>query len=1051
MRIRDIRIDGFGQFADRKFGPFDQPVTVFYGPNEAGKSTLLEFIRTVLFGFRSRAGRSSRGGGSSNYPPLAGGRHGGSLTLIDSNGRLSVVERVQGGRAGKVTIRAETGAEQDDSMLVQFLGNHSRDVFEQVFAFTLEELHSSDLLSDSNVTDQIYSVGMGVTSLPNAMNSIESERKKLFLRQGSTQKIYHAHKKFQDVDDSLREVKENATRYGERTARLQQVVSELEGLAAHRRQIQSRQDHQIRLQQGWESWNDLVSAKRELDSLPEVPNFPAGGINRLETLEERVMTAQGEHRSAQVRVEEAKRRADIRVEHEAILRQFSDIRHLQNGRTAFDQSIKDLPERKAELEGHRRTLTETLKDLGHDWDEVRLEEFEFSLAVRQEVAEHRDRLRDASADYSRCKLILDQSKVELEEAINDESKAESEFQSSAMPTFDADQIRQHRNIIRVTRSQLGELDRHRQNVSNLQSQLDGLESTALPSEGKDRSKAAAIILVLGVVFLVGAVVLGGTPLFIGAAAGIVLFGVAIYLFMSGKPGVPIPGESPIAGAIRESLRRADADMQSLQSQMARDAAPLGLDMIDESILLAAEESLDEEERGLRERDRLLKILHDAEELTKRRQIRVEESDVAVDHASQKLDSAKSEWGQWLKPRGLLDTFTPETAEVLQSQVELGRSQLETVRSWELRIKAIEKDIDEYVEAVKPLALAFDVTFDRNDWRIVATAVDNLAALHEEVKELVKKRVDAEAELEDAKDQLEERTSAQQKAEEELAQLVQSGGAESVEDFRVRAGHAERRRELDEKVRTALDRLQRLSGPGKPLESLKAELSGTDLQSITDAIATLKEEQATADAQYGELSTKRGSIQTELDSLVGEEESSRLRMERNVLVEQITGHAREWAQLTLAANLLKEARRKYERERQPGVVRHAQEFFAEITEGRYRQVYAPLGEQTITVTDDGGRTKEPSELSRGTREQLFLSLRFGLIRELGQRTEPLPVIVDEVLVNFDPDRALRAAVAFTELSCTNQILVFTCHPAVVEMFVGASSEVGIAEPTVVSIK
>ncbi len=474
-------------------------------------------------------------------------------------------------------------------------------------------------------------------------------------------------------------------------------------------------------------------------------------------------------------------------------------------------------------------------------------------------------------------------------------------------------------------------------------------------------------------------------------------------------------------------------------------------MIDESSLQAAEESLDEEELGLRERDRLLQILHDAEELTKRRQIRVKDSAVAVDRASHELDSAKNEWGQWLKTRGLLDTFTPETAEVLQRQVELGRSQLKTVRSWQLRIKAIEKDIDEYVEAVEPLALAFDVTFDRNDWRIVAAAVDSLSALQEEVKDLVKKRVNAEAELEDAKSQLEERTSALQKGEEELAQLVQSGGAESVEDFRVRAGHAERRRELDDRVRTALDGLQRLSGPGNPLESLKAELGGTDLQSITDAIVRLKDEQATADARYGKLSTERGSIQTELDSLVGEEESSRLRMDKNVLEEQIRGHARAWSRLTLAKNLLIEARRKYERERQPGVVRHAQKFFAAITDGRYRQVYAPLGEQTITVADADRRTKKPFELSRGTREQLFLSLRFGLIRELGQRTEPLPVIVDEVFVNFDPDRALRAAVAFTELSCTNQVLVFTCHPTIVEMFIGASSEVGIGEPTVVSIE
>jgi uncharacterized protein YhaN len=73
------------------------------------------------------------------------------------------------------------------------------------------------------------------------------------------------------------------------------------------------------------------------------------------------------------------------------------------------------------------------------------------------------------------------------------------------------------------------------------------------------------------------------------------------------------------------------------------------------------------------------------------------------------------------------------------------------------------------------------------------------------------------------------------------------------------------------------------------------------------------------------------------------------------------------------------------------------------------------------------------LSRGTREQLYLALRFGLIREFGQHTERLPVVIDEILVNFDPERARRAVEAFAELAQTNQLLVFTCHPATVDMF------------------
>ena len=156
-----------------------------------------------------------------------------------------------------------------------------------------------------------------------------------------------------------------------------------------------------------------------------------------------------------------------------------------------------------------------------------------------------------------------------------------------------------------------------------------------------------------------------------------------------------------------------------------------------------------------------------------------------------------------------------------------------------------------------------------------------------------------------------------------------------------------------------------------------------------------------------------------------------------MVEQLREQAREWSRLTVAEALLEKTRHKFEQERQPGVIRHAQEFFSGVTGQRYQRVYAPIGEQTITVTEATGASKQPSELSRGTREQLYLALRFGLIREFGEHAERLPVVVDEALVNFDPGRARLAAEAFAELSETNQVLVFTCHPAIAETFQDAA--------------
>ncbi len=1047
MKIRDIRIDGFGQFTGTKFGPLERSVTVLYGPNEAGKSTLLEFVRRVLFGFPRKSGKVNP------YPALAGGSYGGHITIEGTDGGVYDVRRTTGkSYGGDVALTLATGDMLPESELAKLLGHHSRDVFERVFAFTLDDLYSEDLLRDANVNSQIYSAGMGVTSLPNAVRSIESSRAGIFLKGGSSQKAYEVYSNIEKIDDRLRDVANIATNYGELADRLQQVEVELESLAVRRREIHSRYNRQIALQNAWDGWNDLKSAEQELAGIPAIDTFPADGVNRLEALQERVRAARREYESAEQRVSEGERAADVRVEHEAILEYSADVRRLQNGRTAFHGSVKDLPERETELEGHMRTLAVTMKGLGPDWDDARLEEFDLSLAVRQEISEHGERLRDAFAEYSSRRSRLGQDRAALVEAIDAESKAQLEFEASMTPGLDAEQILQQRNLARATKAQLDEIGRQRQNVRNLQTQLDGLESAATSDGAAGGARTvAAISLVFGFGLLIAGGVLGGTTLYIGAAAGIALAGMGIYVLVSRKSGPMVAGESPLAGPIRESLRRAEADIEDLQSRMMQDAMALGLELIDESSLLAAEAFIDEQEGRLRERTRLNDALEGVKDLVKQRQTRAEESAAGVEDAERQLDPAQREWNEWLSVRGLLETFTPETADVLQSQVELGHSHLEDVRSWQQRIEAIRKDIDEYVEAVELLARAFDVTFDRSDWRTVADAADRLVELMEEVQESVRNRTDAKLELKDAERELEERRSDLQKAEEELDHLLQSGGAEDAEAFRVLAGLSEKRTELEEKARAALDRLQRISGPGKPLENLKVDLADTDSQSIADEIDGLEEERAISNARREELSTERGSIRADLKGLMGEEESSRLRMERNVLLEQIKDHAREWTRLTLARNLLEEARRKFEQERQPGVVRHAEKFFTAITDGRYRQVYAPLGEQTITVTDADGRTKQPSELSRGTREQLFLSLRFGLIRELGERTEPLPVVVDEILVNFDPERALRAATAFTELSKTNQVLVFTCHPTVVNLFHNAASEVGLEKPAVIHIK
>jgi uncharacterized protein YhaN len=50
MRITETHIDGFGVWNDLKLSGLSPQLTAIYGANEAGKTTLMQFVRTVLYG-----------------------------------------------------------------------------------------------------------------------------------------------------------------------------------------------------------------------------------------------------------------------------------------------------------------------------------------------------------------------------------------------------------------------------------------------------------------------------------------------------------------------------------------------------------------------------------------------------------------------------------------------------------------------------------------------------------------------------------------------------------------------------------------------------------------------------------------------------------------------------------------------------------------------------------------------------------------------------------------------------------------------------------------
>jgi len=290
------------------------------------------------------------------------------------------------------------------------------------------------------------------------------------------------------------------------------------------------------------------------------------------------------------------------------------------------------------------------------------------------------------------------------------------------------------------------------------------------------------------------------------------------------------------------------------------------------------------------------------------------------------------------------------------------------------------------------------------------------------------------------DDIETSENQLKQASDEHKALLRAGGASDDEDFRTHWDHYLKREELKDDMARNHANIELIVGTDA--ESFVSELASTDLASIQSQLSTKRSEAGALESEIAEMNEQKGRlIQKKEEMERSEELSSELFKERSLRA-QLDKLASDWAVKAICKSLLAQTRQKYELEKQPRVIQSASHYLGDITSGAYSRVFSPLGSEEVELETPEGIRKDVAKLSRGTREQLYLALRFGLIKEYGLAAEPLPVIMDDILVNFDPPRTRAAARAIVELSKSNQILFFTCHPEVADIFADMDKSVSI---------
>jgi len=262
-----------------------------------------------------------------------------------------------------------------------------------------------------------------------------------------------------------------------------------------------------------------------------------------------------------------------------------------------------------------------------------------------------------------------------------------------------------------------------------------------------------------------------------------------------------------------------------------------------------------------------------------------------------------------------------------------------------------------------------------------------------------------------------------------------GGLETLhtELDRVEDQHVRLRTQMQQYVQA---RAALRAGAGEEgLDGLRRRLEALDPDKIDRLLDDARTAVAAVLARRDGINEQLGGVAERIQHLEGDTELGELLLEREEARANLVTAVNAWAEYTVAGALFDSAKKVYEEQRQPQVLQLASRYFSAMTRGAYQRVMAPLGEIDLQVEEAGaGRRKGPEALSRGTKEQLYLSMRLALAAVYADELVALPLVADDILVNFDDRRAAATAALLGDYAAEGiQILAFTCHQRLADVF------------------
>lgn len=406
-----------------------------------------------------------------------------------------------------------------------------------------------------------------------------------------------------------------------------------------------------------------------------------------------------------------------------------------------------------------------------------------------------------------------------------------------------------------------------------------------------------------------------------------------------------------------------------------------------------------------------------------------------------LTQAESQWQEWQQAwqAALAEAGHDGTLPVEQQETRLARmqdiqtllAQMDSLRADD--IEPLQSALDSWMRHARTLAdqLMPDAPADMSVQDLALTLAGRLKTARQDEAEHQR------LQQQQARDRQALEAARQQQIQVDalLQPLRVAAGIDDMALLGPAIARSEERRQIEheiQRIETAL----REAGDGQPIESLRTEATSIEPDQLQVELNRLGTEAGQVVEEISRLSARHGQLKAAFDALNGSDAAARAAARQQEAAAGMAEAAERYLRLKTAARLLQWSMERFRQTRQGPMLARASEIFQALTLGSFSRLLVDADShdspRLVSIRTDGNKPVEVPGLSEGTRDQLYLALRLAALDQQASQGNCMPLIADDLFINFDDRRTAAGLQVLGDVSRRMQVILLTHHDHLVPL-------------------